>query len=83
MLTAICVARDCGMIRPHENVIIADATPPKESHPACITWRYTDNPAQITRDKQVSLKVSLGDGGTLIKVNSQSLDSLSNDYIVL
>lgn len=46
MLTAISVARDCGMVRPHEKVIIADADPPNDFHPARITWRYTENPTQ-------------------------------------
>ncbi|KAK5624237.1 hypothetical protein CRENBAI_000055 [Crenichthys baileyi] len=54
MLTAISVARDCGMVRPHENVIIADAVPPKDSHPACITWRYMDNPARTARGSQTA-----------------------------
>ncbi|KAM4728657.1 polyamine-transporting ATPase 13A3-like isoform 2-T2 [Anableps anableps] len=54
MLTAISVARDCGMVRPHENVIIADAAPPKDSNPPCITWRYMDNPAQTARDHQTA-----------------------------
>uniref|UniRef100_I3JWX4 Polyamine-transporting ATPase 13A3 n=1 Tax=Oreochromis niloticus TaxID=8128 RepID=I3JWX4_ORENI len=43
MLTAISVARDCGMVRPHEKVIIADAVPPKDFQPASITWHYTEN----------------------------------------
>ncbi|MEQ2279041.1 hypothetical protein AMECASPLE_005382 [Ameca splendens] len=54
MLTAISVARDCGMVRPHENVIIADAVPPKDSHPACITWRYMDNPARTARGSETA-----------------------------
>uniref|UniRef100_A0A7N6BWA7 Polyamine-transporting ATPase 13A3 n=1 Tax=Anabas testudineus TaxID=64144 RepID=A0A7N6BWA7_ANATE len=45
MLTAISVARDCGMVRAHERVIIADAVPPKDFYPASITWHYTENPA--------------------------------------
>uniref|UniRef100_A0A671XJV7 Polyamine-transporting ATPase 13A3 n=1 Tax=Sparus aurata TaxID=8175 RepID=A0A671XJV7_SPAAU len=52
MLTAISVARDCGMVRSHEKVIIADAVPPKDLHPASITWRYTENPAQTIKDSQ-------------------------------
>ncbi|XP_071379354.1 polyamine-transporting ATPase 13A3-like [Centroberyx affinis] len=48
MLTAISVARDCGMIRSHEKVIIADALPPKDFQPASITWHYTENPVQNT-----------------------------------
>uniref|UniRef100_A0A8C7UX09 Cation-transporting ATPase n=1 Tax=Oncorhynchus mykiss TaxID=8022 RepID=A0A8C7UX09_ONCMY len=45
MLTAISVARDCGMITPHERVIVADATPPKDIQPATINWHYTENHA--------------------------------------
>ncbi|KAM9790632.1 polyamine-transporting ATPase 13A3-like isoform 1-T1 [Syngnathus typhle] len=44
MLTAISVARDCGMIPDHEKVIIADAMPPFAQNPAKITWRYLENP---------------------------------------
>ncbi|XP_054614330.1 polyamine-transporting ATPase 13A3-like isoform X2 [Dunckerocampus dactyliophorus] len=43
MLTAISVARDCGMVQAHEKVIIADAVPPNDENPASITWRYSDN----------------------------------------
>ncbi|XP_077394682.1 polyamine-transporting ATPase 13A3-like isoform X3 [Festucalex cinctus] len=44
MLTAISVARDCGMIQAHDKVIIADAVPPNDQNPASITWRYSENP---------------------------------------
>uniref|UniRef100_A0A8C2Z3D1 ATPase 13A3 n=1 Tax=Cyclopterus lumpus TaxID=8103 RepID=A0A8C2Z3D1_CYCLU len=47
LLTAISVARDCGMVRAHERVIIADAAPPKDFHPASITWHYTENPINL------------------------------------
>lgn len=57
MLTAISVARDCGMVRPHEKVIIADAVPPKDLNPASITWRYTENPVENIKDNQVRQKV--------------------------
>uniref|UniRef100_A0A4W6DSU8 Polyamine-transporting ATPase 13A3 n=1 Tax=Lates calcarifer TaxID=8187 RepID=A0A4W6DSU8_LATCA len=43
MLTAISVARDCGMIPPQDTVIIADALPPHDGQAAKITWRYADN----------------------------------------
>lgn len=46
MLTAISVARDCGMIAPHERVIIADAAPPRDVQPARISWQHTENPDQ-------------------------------------
>uniref|UniRef100_A0A3P9JAQ1 Polyamine-transporting ATPase 13A3 n=1 Tax=Oryzias latipes TaxID=8090 RepID=A0A3P9JAQ1_ORYLA len=48
MLTAISVARDCGMIPPDDTVIIADAHPPQYGQPARITWRYADKPINIT-----------------------------------
>ncbi|XP_020772878.2 LOW QUALITY PROTEIN: polyamine-transporting ATPase 13A3-like [Boleophthalmus pectinirostris] len=62
MLTAISVARDCGMIRAHETVIIADAVPPKDFHPASISWNYSHSPQ--TKDTQsVEIQVeSLCDG---------------------
>lgn len=53
MLTAISVARDCGMVRPCEKVIIADAGPPKDFQPASITWHYTENQAQAVKDNEV------------------------------
>ncbi|XP_054624927.1 polyamine-transporting ATPase 13A3-like isoform X2 [Dunckerocampus dactyliophorus] len=44
MLTAISVARGCGMVQAHEEVIIADAVPPNDRNAASITWRYSDKP---------------------------------------
>uniref|UniRef100_A0A3P8T5U2 Polyamine-transporting ATPase 13A3 n=1 Tax=Amphiprion percula TaxID=161767 RepID=A0A3P8T5U2_AMPPE len=58
MLTAISVARDCGMVLPHEKVIIADALPPKDFHPASITWHYTEAPTQSGKDNQVKPQIS-------------------------
>uniref|UniRef100_A0A4W6FJ26 ATPase 13A3 n=1 Tax=Lates calcarifer TaxID=8187 RepID=A0A4W6FJ26_LATCA len=54
MLTAISVARDCGMVRAHEKVIIADAVPPKDFQSASITWHYTENPGMY--DKKQTLQ---------------------------
>ncbi|XP_044526812.1 polyamine-transporting ATPase 13A3 [Gracilinanus agilis] len=42
MLTAISVARDCGMILPQDKVIIADGLPPKDGQVARINWHYAD-----------------------------------------
>ncbi|XP_070701334.1 polyamine-transporting ATPase 13A3-like [Pempheris klunzingeri] len=61
MLTAISVARDCGMIRAHEKVIIADAVPPKDSHPASITWQYTETPPQASKDNE-TVEINLEEG---------------------
>lgn len=58
MLTAISVARDCGMIPPQDRVIIADALPPKDGQTAKINWRYADNPSKHP-SKSVTLEVSL------------------------
>uniref|UniRef100_H2LIK4 P-type ATPase A domain-containing protein n=1 Tax=Oryzias latipes TaxID=8090 RepID=H2LIK4_ORYLA len=52
MLTAISVARDCGMVHAHEPIIIVDAAPPKDSQPASIRWNYTDNTPQAVKDHQ-------------------------------
>nr|XP_020442430.1 probable cation-transporting ATPase 13A3 isoform X2 [Monopterus albus] len=61
MLTAISVARDCGMVPAHEKVIIADAVPPKDAHPASITWHYTENITQTAKDSQ-TVEIDLGKG---------------------
>ena len=49
MLTAISVARDCGMIPPLDTVIIADAHHPHDGQTAKITWRYADKPSRTSR----------------------------------
>ncbi|KAM3866042.1 polyamine-transporting ATPase 13A3-like [Diretmus argenteus] len=59
MLTAISVARDCGMIQSHERVIIADALPPKDIQPASITWHYTENAAQNTSKDNQAVEIKL------------------------
>nr|XP_023407406.1 probable cation-transporting ATPase 13A3 isoform X2 [Loxodonta africana] len=42
MLTALSVARDCGMILPQDKVIVAEALPPKDGKVAKINWHYAD-----------------------------------------
>ncbi|XP_063057304.1 polyamine-transporting ATPase 13A3 isoform X2 [Engraulis encrasicolus] len=56
MLTAISVARDCGMIPPEDRVIIADALPPKDGQAAKINWRYADNPTKTSSVKATRLE---------------------------
>ncbi|MBW00499.1 putative cation-transporting ATPase 13A3, partial [Eschrichtius robustus] len=46
MLTAVSVARDCGMILPQDKVIIAEALPPKDGKVAKINWHYADTLTQ-------------------------------------
>nr|XP_046263347.1 polyamine-transporting ATPase 13A3-like isoform X2 [Scatophagus argus] len=57
MLTAISVARDCGMVRAHEKVIIVDAEPPKDFLPASITWCYTENTQAIKDNQMVEINM--------------------------
>lgn len=58
MLTAISVARDCGMILPPERVIVADALPPKDGQTARITWQYADAfPKRTEPSPALSLEV--------------------------
>ncbi|XP_029904873.1 probable cation-transporting ATPase 13A3 isoform X2 [Myripristis murdjan] len=55
MLTAISVARDCGMIPPQDTVIIADALTPRDGMAAKITWRYADKPSKTPRLEEVAI----------------------------
>ncbi|KAM8771177.1 polyamine-transporting ATPase 13A3 isoform 2-T4 [Rhynchonycteris naso] len=48
MLTAVSVARDCGMILPQDKVIIAEALPPKDGKVAKINWHYADTLTQCS-----------------------------------
>ncbi|XP_056132320.1 polyamine-transporting ATPase 13A3 [Lampris incognitus] len=57
MLTAISVARDCGMIPPQDTVIIADALPPRDGQAAKITWRYADKPSKMPRLEEVNISL--------------------------
>uniref|UniRef100_A0A4W6DSV2 Polyamine-transporting ATPase 13A3 n=1 Tax=Lates calcarifer TaxID=8187 RepID=A0A4W6DSV2_LATCA len=57
MLTAISVARDCGMIPPQDTVIIADALPPHDGQAAKITWRYADKPSKTSRLEVVNISL--------------------------
>ncbi|KAM6921450.1 polyamine-transporting ATPase 13A3 [Xenentodon cancila] len=57
MLTAISVARDCGMIAPGDSVIIADALPPHDGQAAKITWRYADKPSKTTQLEEVNMSL--------------------------
>ncbi|XP_062337237.1 polyamine-transporting ATPase 13A3-like isoform X3 [Osmerus eperlanus] len=59
MLTAVSVARDCGMIAPHERVIIAAAAPPRDTQPARISWQYTDDCEQLTHKDSQPVDISL------------------------
>ncbi|CAL9696093.1 unnamed protein product [Knipowitschia caucasica] len=57
MLTAISVARDCGMISPQDKVIIAEAFPPHDGQSARINWRYADKPSKATRLEEINISL--------------------------
>ncbi|XP_043933277.1 polyamine-transporting ATPase 13A3-like [Protopterus annectens] len=65
MLTAVSVARECGMIPPQGKVIITEALPPKEGQPATIHWQYTDEvaPSEVieTADRNEDVKLKIED----------------------
>lgn len=43
ILTAISVARNCGMVKTYEKVIIVDAQPPENGSPARIQWEQSES----------------------------------------
>ncbi|GCC19852.1 hypothetical protein chiPu_0018575 [Chiloscyllium punctatum] len=45
MLTAVSVARECGMIPPNGKVIVTEALPPKDGQSATIHWQYAEDPS--------------------------------------
>lgn len=57
MLTAVSVARDCGMILPQDKIIIAEALPPKDGKVAKINWHYADSLPQGGNSSAISSEV--------------------------
>nr|XP_023650602.1 probable cation-transporting ATPase 13A3 isoform X2 [Paramormyrops kingsleyae] len=58
MLTAVSVARECGLIPPHTQVIITEAQPSHEGQPATVSWSYSQDspyPMLPPGETQVSL----------------------------
>ncbi|XP_059498532.1 polyamine-transporting ATPase 13A3-like [Stegostoma tigrinum] len=45
MLTAVSVARECGMIPLNGKVIVTEALPPKDGQSATINWQYAEDPS--------------------------------------
>ncbi|KAF3827432.1 hypothetical protein GH733_002918 [Mirounga leonina] len=58
MLTAVSVARDCGMILPQDKVIIAEALPPKDGKVAKINWHYADTLTQCSNSSAIDSEVT-------------------------
>ncbi|XP_075363281.1 polyamine-transporting ATPase 13A3 isoform X4 [Mycteria americana] len=77
MLTAISVARDCGMILPQEKVIIAEALPPKDGQAARINWHYADTLAKCTSS---SPAINSEDIPVKLVHESQSLENLQSKH---
>ncbi|XP_035764116.1 probable cation-transporting ATPase 13A3 [Neolamprologus brichardi] len=77
MLTAISVARDCGMIPPQDTVIIADALPPHDGQAAKITWRYADKPRNASR-----LQFVINEQQNQLLIKIQCLFSCARSYFV-
>ncbi|XP_016327909.1 probable cation-transporting ATPase 13A3 isoform X1 [Sinocyclocheilus anshuiensis] len=73
MLTAISVARDCGMIQPQDRVIIADALPPKDGQAAKITWHYADKPSKLSNKptKLEEMEIIMEDGRSVDEMKTQ------------
>lgn len=57
MLTAVSVARDCGMILPQDKVIIAEALPPKDGKVAKINWHYADTLTPCSNSSAIDSEV--------------------------
>ncbi|XP_019388479.1 PREDICTED: probable cation-transporting ATPase 13A3 isoform X1 [Crocodylus porosus] len=71
MLTAISVARDCGMILPQDKVIIAEALPPRDGQTARINWHYAD-----TLPKRTNSSPAIKSEDIPIKLVQDSLEDL-------
>uniref|UniRef100_H2YT63 Cation-transporting ATPase n=1 Tax=Ciona savignyi TaxID=51511 RepID=H2YT63_CIOSA len=66
LLTALSVAHESGMIRPHEDVLLASTSDASENSPATLQWNYADNTgksracSRISKiDKSVSIFVTI------------------------
>ncbi|CAH1240758.1 ATP13A3 [Branchiostoma lanceolatum] len=46
MLTAVSVARNCGMVLSKDTVILVNASPPEDGQPAHVTWTYSEHPTE-------------------------------------
>ena len=61
MLTAISVARQCGMVPGREAIILVNVHPPENDKPASIEWEYAD---VDNRENEVSDTESTDEGPT-------------------
>ncbi|KAJ7313297.1 hypothetical protein JRQ81_004585 [Phrynocephalus forsythii] len=64
LLTAISVARECGMIPAKGKVVLTEALPPRDGQPATLNWQYADElPGLETTDKASKEARDQADGG--------------------
>ncbi|XP_078283854.1 polyamine-transporting ATPase 13A3-like [Rhinoraja longicauda] len=70
MLTALSVARECGMIPPHGKVVVTDAMPPRDGQVATISWQYAEDTAEWgshdTKDIQIAVEDATSKDGLLV-----------------
>ncbi|CAH1775580.1 unnamed protein product [Owenia fusiformis] len=69
MLTAVSVARDCGMVPPGDKVVLVDAYPSDSGKPARIEWNYTE-PIDQEEEEASATHISQ----STYKNNYQSID---------
>ena len=77
MLTALSVARDCGMIERKDKVILAMVTPPIGTQPPSVEWTYAEdvkrNVTEIQTIRQVRIVVRLPSRRTAVQIPTSHL----------
>ncbi|XP_013781751.2 probable cation-transporting ATPase 13A3 isoform X3 [Limulus polyphemus] len=59
ILTAVSVARDCGLIPRSDNIILVSGLPPDDVNRACIDWQYAESPhIDLEEEDEPSVPVS-------------------------
>ncbi|XP_076330164.1 polyamine-transporting ATPase 13A3-like isoform X3 [Tachypleus tridentatus] len=59
ILTAISVARDCGLIPRSDHIILVNGLPPDDVKRACIEWQYADSPhIDLEEEDEPSVPIS-------------------------
>ncbi|XP_070560588.1 polyamine-transporting ATPase 13A3-like isoform X2 [Ptychodera flava] len=61
MLTAVSVAKDCGMVEGKEKVILVNGLPPSEGKPASLSWEYEENPKTAEVEVEVDGSIQCTD----------------------
>ena len=74
MLTAISVARQCGMVPGREAIILVNVHPPENDKPASIEWEYAD---VDSRENEVSDTESTDEGPT---PDTEGVSNLDHKY---